>query len=62
MIVTARLNSYNSDFDALNNRAYEDGCAISREEMADAISNGELASFMEAMGISTDDIRIELHP
>ena len=25
--------------------------------MAAAISNGDLASFMEAMGISTDDIR-----
>lgn len=30
---------------------------VTFEEMADAISNGELASFMEAMGISTDDIR-----
>lgn len=30
---------------------------VTFEEMADAISSGELASFMEAMGISTDDIR-----
>jgi len=27
--------------------------------MIEAISTGELASFMEAMGISTDDIRPE---
>mmetsp|Transcript_5126 Transcript_5126/g.8612 ORF Transcript_5126/g.8612 Transcript_5126/m.8612 type:complete len:570 (+) Transcript_5126:43-1752(+) len=30
---------------------------VTFEEMSDAISKGELSSFMEAMGISTDDIR-----
>ena len=62
MISHPTLESYDSAFAALTNPAYQDGRAMSHEEMSDAISKGELSSFMEAMGISTDDIRIELQP